>query len=162
MRLYPSVALLASLLLCSCATGPVSYLSATPKTLDDAYSCALAKVNELGYTITNTNKDAGFIAGTKQTSGLGTKLLTGSEYHDQLTVSIFNQANGGRTMRATAGRVDQRASLLGTSTNTVKPSAAGIADANDVLLACGEGAVSKQPDLSSRASFEVRVGAGSD
>ncbi len=132
----------------SCRTAPISYLSLTPRPLDDAYACSLRKVNELGYTVSNTSKEAGFITGTKQTSGLGTKLLTGSEYHDQLTVSIFDAPNaGGRTIRVTAGRADRRSNLFGTSTQAVKPSKAGTSDANALLAACGQGAVTQQGDF---------------
>ena len=137
-----------AVVLSGCATAPISFLSSTPRPLDDAYSCALRKVNELGYTVSNTNKDAGFITGTKQTSGLGTKLLTGSEYHDQLTVSIFDDsAAGGRRIRVTAGRVDQKSNLFGTSTHAIQPSTAGIGDANTVLTACGSGPVTQQSDM---------------
>jgi hypothetical protein len=133
--------------LAACANGPISYLAATPQSSADAYSCAVRKVNELGYTITNTNKDAGFVTGTKQTSGLGTQFLTGSQYHDQLTISVFDQPNSPeRQMRATTGRIDQRASLFGTSTTGVKPSSIGISDANAVLMACGKGTITQQTE----------------
>jgi len=137
-----------------CATAPISYVSLTPRPLEDAYSCALRKLNELGYTVTNTNKDAGFIAGTKQTSGLGTQLLTGSQYHDQLTVSIFDAESGGRRIRATAGRIDQQTSLLGTSTSGVAPTEKGIADADALLKACGDGTVTKQSPSSADAAVD--------
>ena len=95
-----------ALILAGCATAPVSYLVAAPQPSDAAYACALRKVNELGYTVTNSNKEAGFISADKQTSGLGTKIWSGAEYHDQLTVSVYgDSASGGRKIRATAGRV---------------------------------------------------------
>lgn len=133
-------------LLGACSTAPLSYVSATPRPLEDAYACSLRKLNELGYTVSNTNREAGFISGTKQTSGLGTQILTGSQYHDQLTVSIFDSENGGRQIRATAGRVDRNTSILGTSTTGVAPTPAGIADADALLKACGDGTVTKQGD----------------
>jgi hypothetical protein len=99
----------------------------------------------LGYTVSNTNKDAGFIAGTKQTSGLGTKLFLGSEYHDQLTVSIFDATGGtSRTIRVTAGRTDLKGNLFGTQANATEPTAAGIADANALLQSCGQGVITRQ------------------
>lgn len=142
-------------LLTGCATAPISYLAATPKPAPDAYSCALAKVNELGYTITNTNKEAGFITGTKQTTGLGTQILTGSKYHDQLTVSIFDDGSGGRRIRVTSGQTQERSNLLGTSSSGVAPSEKGKADANAVLQACGEGPITQQASL--RFSAEAAV-----
>ena len=140
----------------ACATAPISYTSATPRPLDDAYTCALRKINELGYTVSNASKDAGFIAGTKQTSGLGTQILTGSQYHDQLTISIFESGDGARTIRATAGRVDQKTSLFGTSATGVAPTDKGTGDANAVLTACGNGAVTKQGDFAFESLVKPR------
>lgn len=129
----------------ACNAGPVSYLVATPAPSETAYACALRKLNELGYTVTNANKEAGFIAGDKQTSGIGTQLLTGQQYHDQLTVSIFDAAAGaGRKIRATSGKIAQSSNIFGSSQKGVAPSDKGKADANDLLLACGTGPVSKQ------------------
>ncbi|GLC24715.1 hypothetical protein rosag_12280 [Roseisolibacter agri] len=101
-------------------------------------------MNELGYTLTNTSKEAGFITATKQTSGMGTKLLTGSEYHDQLTISIFGDSASGRKIRATAGRTDRKSNLFGTSSQAMKPSEAGKADANALLQSCADGSMPTQ------------------
>jgi hypothetical protein len=57
----------------ACAGAPRSFVAPTPRETGDAYASALSKVNELGYTVTNTSKEAGFIQATKQTSGFGTK-----------------------------------------------------------------------------------------
>lgn len=142
MRRFLPVVLLP--LLGACATAPISYVAATPRPAPDAYTCVLAKVNELGYTITNTNKEAGFITATKQTSGLGTQLLTGSKYHDQLTISIFEDGTGARRIRATSGQTQERSNLFGTSSSGIKPSDKGKADANAVLVACGQGPIVQQ------------------
>ncbi|HEY4302835.1 MAG TPA: hypothetical protein VGM82_00095 [Gemmatimonadaceae bacterium] len=136
----------ASLLTAACGGKPISYLVTTPQPSETVYGCALRKMNELGYTITNTSREAAFVAGTKQTSGTARKIFTGDEYHDQLTVSVFDDTKTGqRTMRATTGRVNQKSNLFGTSSSSIDPSDTGKQDANDLLLACGEGAVSKQP-----------------
>ncbi len=140
-------AALVAVIATGCATGPVSFVSLTPRLAGDTYSCALRKVNELGYTVSNTNKDAGFITGTKQTSGLGTMILTGSQFHDQLTVSIFDAPGGnGRSIRATAGRVDQKSNVFGTSSTATAPTTAGKADANALLRACSDGTITQQGD----------------
>jgi hypothetical protein len=155
-RICPVVLLGA--LLAGCSSGPRSFVAPTPQPIPDAYSCALSKVNELGYTVTNTNKESGFITGTKQTSGFGTKFLTGSEYHDQLTVSIFDQQGSTeRTIRVTAGRVDRRSNLFGTSTNAVKPTEAGVSDARVLLTSCGKGTITEQTEFGLHFSGSVMM-----
>lgn len=126
-----------ALLAAACVTAPVSFSSPTPRPAEDAYACALRKVNELGYTVTNTSRESGFISGTKQTSGLGTQLLTGSQYHDQLTVSVFSAGDTSRTIRVTAGRLDANTNALATRTTAVAPTEKGKTDAKAVLESCG-------------------------
>lgn len=150
MRSAPAALLL---LAAACSTAPVSYLVTTPQPTDAVYACALRKVNELGYTVTNTNKDAGFITGVKQTGSGFTQVMTGRHTSDQLTVAIFTDAAGKKTVRATTGQVSKKTNLFGTSEEPAAPSEAGMHDANDLLLACGEGPVSRQ----GAASFEVSV-----
>lgn len=136
-------------LLIGCQTTPVSYFSTTPQPIPDAYSCALRKVNELGYTVTNTNREAGFITADKQTSGVFTKAFTGAEYHDVITVSIFDDPSaGGRKIRVTSGSSNRQSSLLGTSSENIAPSDKGQKDANALLSACAEGPITKQAQFS--------------
>jgi hypothetical protein len=144
------------LVLAGCSGGhPISYFALTPQPSPDAYTCALRKVNELGYTITNTSKDAGFLTADKQTTGTMHKLLTNGEVHDQLTVSVFDDAaTQQRKVRVTAGTTEAKSGLLGgTSTSAQSPSDSGIADANSVLSACATGPITKQ----SSATWSARV-----
>jgi RNA 3'-terminal phosphate cyclase len=106
----------------------------------------MRKINELGYTVTNTNKEAGFITAEKQTSGLGTALLTGRKYQDQLTVAIFDDtATNGRKLRVTAAQATENALAFGNASKTgVAPSNSGKADAQAVLSACSEGSAASQ------------------
>ena len=151
--------LAAALAIAGCQTTPVSYFSTTPQPIGDAYSCALRKVNELGYTVTNTNREAGFITADKQTTGMFTKAFTGSEYHDVITVSVFDDpASGGRKIRVTAGTSDHQSSLLGTSSNNIAPSDKGQKDASTILSTCGEGPVTKQSSLAPQAAIYERAG----
>jgi hypothetical protein len=139
----PSIAVL----LCSvsaCATSPISFLVASPQPADAVFACALRKVNELGYTVTNSNKDAGFIAAQKDRSNAVAKFLSNEEKEDQLTISIFSAADGKRQLRATAGSSKKRSTIFSQQTSTEAPSKEGIGAANDLLLACGEGVVSRQ------------------
>jgi type IV pilus biogenesis protein CpaD/CtpE len=140
--LVKALALVSSVLLLeACSSAPVSFSSTTPQPLETAYGCALRKVNELGYTVTNTNKDGGFINAEKQTSsGLG-EFLTSKKYHDVLTVAIFDDGKGGRTMRVTAAGSEQSSGLFSSASKGDKaPSNGGKADANTILSACAQGA----------------------
>jgi hypothetical protein len=152
---------LAFLALVGCSGGhPISYFALTPQPSPDAYACALRKVNELGYTITNTSKDAGFLTADKQTTGTMHKILTNSEVHDQLTVSVFDDAaTQQRKVRVTAGTTEAKTGLLGgTSTSAQSPSDSGIADANSVLSACATGPITKQARATWSASIGMAMG----
>jgi hypothetical protein len=143
MRRIAALACIA-LVLSACHNGPISYTVQTPQSPESAFACSLRKVNELGYTVTNSNKEAGFIAAEKHTTKTAMKLFTNQELQDQLTISIFESGNGKQTIRATAGTTTQRSTIFSQQTKTDQPSKDGIGAANDLLLACGEGAVTKQ------------------
>jgi len=140
--------LLAVILFAGCLhmTGaPISFTAPTPQTTADAYSCALRKVNELGYTITNANKDAGFITADKITSSVAEQLFTSSQLNDRLTVSIFDAADGkGRTIRATSAKTQVSTAASNIPPRPIRPSGEGMADAQGLLLACGSGPVVRQ------------------
>ena len=125
------------------SSAPISYMAATPETGDAAYSCALAKLNEIGYTITNANKDAGFIAADRQTTGAVMEFLGGKKYHDELTVSVFDAGGGNRKLRVTAAQTEENAGYMfgKASASGIAPSKSGKADANTILAACSQGPV---------------------
>ena len=128
----------------ACGGTPISFASVTPQPAADAYACALSKVNELGYTVTNTNKEAGFITADKQKTGALAKALLGSEDHDQLTISVFNDGTTGkRKVRVTAAATSAQSNLFGTKTSAKSPSEEAVADANTLLTACSEGPISR-------------------
>ncbi len=132
------LALLSIFLLVGCATSPLSYSGVTPRPPADGYTCAMQQMNALGYTVEAADRDAGFVRGTKQTSGLGTAIFLGKKYHAPLTVAVFEGVDGTTTMRATAGQVEEAATLILAGNTTVrKPDDDGIADANELLATCG-------------------------
>ena len=133
-----------TLLVAGCSIGPVSFQGPVPPTIPDAYACAVQQLNVLGYTIQAGDRSAGFVRASKQTSGLGTALLTGGTYHDVLTASVFeNSATGEAVLRVTVAQVEERAvGLFGGNQRQIKPSDAGRADAHELLAACGVEAVS--------------------
>lgn len=126
------------------STAPISFNSPTPDTGDVAYGCALRKVNELGYTVTNTSRDGKFVTGIKQTSGAVQQFMLGTKYKDQLTVSIFDADSTTRKVRVTAASVQERSTLLGSSSDGKAPSDAAKADANEVLRACSKGVIAQE------------------
>lgn len=142
MKLPMKAPMLLVALLAGCTNGPISYAGLSPDTGDALYSCALRQVNQLGYTVVNTDREAGFITGEKRTSGMGTAILTGQNYSSQVTISVFDAENGRRTMRVTAGQTSESALGFGAASRTViAPSDTGKADAMTILTACApEGA----------------------
>lgn len=127
-------------LMAGCATSPESFVSPSPRPHADAYSCAVRKINELGYTMTGGDRDAGFASAEKQTSGLGTQLLSGRKYFDQIVVSIFDgDGSGSTTIRVTAGQGESTAGLFAKSSRSDmnKPSDSGRAAAQEIIGACG-------------------------
>ena len=134
-RLTPGIAVV--LLITACSYAPQSYSVATPSPQADTYSCTMRQVNALGYTVANADRDAGLIVASKQTSGLGTAIFTGKEYHDQLSVVVF-EADANRTsIRVTAATSTQNAINFGAASNSnAKPSDKVKQDAQTLLQAC--------------------------
>lgn len=134
-------------LLAGCATAPVSYVGVTESAKETAYECAVAQLNVMGYTIEDGNADVGFVRGRRQTSGLAREILTGQAYHDVLNVTAYADPSTGETnLRVVASQIaDQDIGLLGAlgdedpegGERAVAPSETGMADANDLLDACG-------------------------
>jgi hypothetical protein len=152
---------MATLVACT-PTSPISYLANTPTPQDATYTCALRKVNELGYTVVNTDRQAGFINATKQTSGMAMAVLANAKYNDVLTVSIYDATDGdARTLRVTAGQTQERAMGFGAgagSATGVAPSQSGIADAKSVLATCApDSDVVEQPRTASAATLDARL-----
>ena len=138
-RVVPVIVFLAA-----CQTAPVSFTAPVPRPEDDAYSCALRLFNELGFQIVNADREAGFITGEKQTSGVATAIITGNNYYDHLTISIFDDGSGGETMRVTAGSMNESAlGLRGKRPNAPQESAKTAA--RKILGSCASGEIVEQP-----------------
>ena len=133
------LSLSALLVLAACATSPLSYSGLTDRATGDAFTCAMRQLNVLEYTVEDTDRDSGFIRGTKQTSGLGTAIFAGARTHGQLTIIVFEGDGGGETtMRVTAAKLIESGILgLAGREDTGKPDDDGIADAHEVLASCG-------------------------
>ncbi len=75
------------------------------------FDCVQAKVNALGYTVQDANRDAGLVrAKTAQPTGMK---LDGTPFFDEVTVSITKDAGSGRTvLNVTATKRADADSLL--------------------------------------------------
>jgi len=143
-----------AILAAGCSSAPVNYLGVAPPGRETAYECAVAQLNILGYTVEDGNKDTGFVRGRKQTSGLGTQLITGNTHHDVLTASAFdNPATGETNLKVTVTRIADKDASVGWTANegpeegenVLAPSETGKADAQALLTNCGVGNISGPP-----------------
>ncbi len=99
-KMLPAIALLAIVVSC---TSPKAYMVRTPVAPDDAFSQCMRKVNELGYTVVDTDRAAGFIRAERYVSG-----FLVDERIDELTISIFEAGEtGGAGIRVTARSLDE-------------------------------------------------------
>ena len=140
----------------ACSSAPVSFQGVAPPGREDAYQCAVAQLNIMGYIIEDGNADVGFVTGRKQTSGIGTQILTGNTYHDVLRATAFDNPSTGDThLRVVASQIaDGDVSLLGALTDepaqgedVIGPSDSGKRDARTLLTSCGVTSVSGPPPV---------------
>ena len=131
----------------ACSAAPVSYYGVAPPGREDAYQCAVAQLNIMGYTIEDGNSDVGFVRGRKQTSGLGLQIFTGNTYHDVLNATAFdNPATGETSLRVVATRIANQDVAMGAGgsedaaergEDVLPPSDSGKTDAQALLMNCG-------------------------
>jgi hypothetical protein len=121
---------------CLPAGGPLSYTASIPTPRESAFSCAFRAVNELGFTVTNADQSAGFIAAEKATA-VTAGPLTEVVYHDRLTVAVFDADNATRTLRVTAAHAPQTARVE--HARTRPPSSHGTAAARMLMQTCAPG-----------------------
>jgi hypothetical protein len=128
--------LLVFALLTGCSTKPVSFSSPMLLPQDAAFSCAFRQVNELGYTVTNTDKGAGYLTAEKVTRSHSLGSLGSNTHRDLLTVSIYATDSATRTMRVIAASSRDERSPVMVRTNGAKPSDQVRKDAGALLDAC--------------------------
>ena len=131
------LAVLTVALLAGCAAHPIAYSSITPATGDASYDCIVRRVNELGYTVTSTNREEHFIAATREFHKSAIQAFTQMRYYDRLTVSIVDADSASRTIRITlAGTVERDNGFAGSTSRSKPPSDMAQADAVAILKAC--------------------------
>jgi hypothetical protein len=137
----------------ACSAAPVSYYGVAPPGREDAYQCAVAQLNIMGYTIEEATEGI-VVKGRKQTSGLGLQLFTGNTHHDVLTATAYDNPQTGETnLRVTVTRIADQDASAGFTANdgpeegedVLAPSDTGKADAQALLQNCGVGNVMGPP-----------------
>lgn len=130
-KIIPCLVIAAAAAACAPARGPVAYSVPVPAG-DGAFACAHRTINEMGFTVTNADREAGFIAAEKY-------LTHGVTYHDVLSVSIFQAAGAsGHTLRVSAKEAERDGDDGERSSGT--PSAHGSAAARILAQTCAPGA----------------------
>ncbi len=139
-------AVLTVALLAGCAAKQISFNSVTPATGDASYDCVLRKVNELGYTVTASNREARFLSAAREFHKSATQAFTRQRYYDRLTVSIVDADSAWRKIRITTeGTVERDNALAGQTSRAKAPTDSVQADASAILIACARSAVTKEP-----------------
>lgn len=138
------------------SSAPVEFSGVAPPGRDTAYQCAVAQLNIMGYTIEDGNADVGFVRGRKQTSGIGTQIVTGNTYHDLLTANAYDVPATGEThLRVVASRIAEHdVALVGIlagdepeqGEDIIGPSDTGKSDARALLANCGVSNVTGDSD----------------
>ena len=127
------------ILAAACSAAPVSYYGMAPPGREDAYRCAVAQLNIMGYTIEDGNSD----------------VFTGNTYHDVLTATAFdNPATGETNLRVVATRIADQDVAMGVGgsedaaergEDVLPPSDSGKTDAQALLMNCGVSNVTGPP-----------------
>lgn len=132
--------------------GPLSYTASIPTPREGAFSCAFRAVNEMGFTVTNADQSAGFIAAEKSTVTSASPLAE-VVYHDRLTVAIFDAGDATRTLRVTAAHVSKNPP--GERSARRPPSSHGTAAARILMQTCAPGTTPVQQHAG--AAFELQA-----
>lgn len=103
MKISSRLALVAVLCAMACGTYDAATSMGEAKApAPEAFGCAIATLNSLGYTITDASKDAGFIKAERKRSG-GQAFLTGHTDTDRISVSVFEDPTSKKPMMRISG-----------------------------------------------------------
>ncbi len=140
------LAVLTVALLAGCAAHSISYNSLTPASGDASYDCVVRKVNDLGYTVTTTNREARYLTAAREFHKSATQAFTRQRYYDRLTVSIVDADSTSRKIRITIeGAVDNEHTFTATTSRAKAPTERAQTDVIAILTACAGGLATKEP-----------------
>ena len=142
MRLF---AVLTFVLLAGCTHAPASFRSLTPTTMPALHDCAMRKLSQLSYTVTDSTGDGRSITGEKDIHKSAVQAFTQIKYYDRLVVSIVDTDSASRTMRITASSLMMKGHLFRDAVESSKATSDNVqVDAGTVLTACAGGVVTKE------------------
>lgn len=132
---------------CMPTLGPVAYVASLPPAQEGTFTCAYRTLNEMGFTVTDVDQSAGFIAAEKW-------LESPYRIHDKLTVSVYDAPAGDtRTLRVTALHPPH-----GEKSSNSAPSAHGRAAARIVTETCAPGSAPVQHRASNATQDQAALG----
>ena len=126
-----------------CVTKPVQVSALTILPVDSVFACVFKQVNDRGYTVTSSDKSAGFLTAEKQTRAKSLGLVGTKTNSDRLTVSIYSADGATRNIKIAASSDREELSFVGTQKRGARPSEQVQADADSVVSVCKKSAVSK-------------------
>jgi hypothetical protein len=142
--------ILLTILVSSCAIAPQHYEGRAFTPVNDTYTCVMRQLTQLGYTVQDADRGAGFIRAEKQTSGLGTALLVGQHMFDQISVTVLESSEGA-LLRIAAGSANQQALGFNQGSRNVRaPSTAVKKDGEHIMSQCANSSETVRPS----ANFE--------
>lgn len=136
---------------CVPPSGPVAYVAPLAATGEGAFVCAYRTINEMGFTVTSADRDAGFIAAEKY-------ITSGVTYHDALSVAIFQPAGASeQTLRVTAMHGQRQRQREDRGVSSGAPSAHGRAAARIVAETCAPGSTPVLQNTAAGYQAQARV-----
>jgi hypothetical protein len=90
------------------SAAPFSTSFSSPKDRQELFQCATTQVNQLGFTVLDANKEAGFMRAERNVSE-ARNVMVGLRYFEVLSISVYDDTdNGHSAMRVTAESQQQR------------------------------------------------------
>lgn len=110
-------------------SGPESLRSVSPKPAADVYACAFAKINQLGYTVKDANRDSGLIKAERLNPDFrNANGGAAGPATEEITAAVFPESSS-TSLRVTVGARTPAAAL--------NPSAGERSDATSLANECG-------------------------
>jgi hypothetical protein len=117
---------------------PFVFTSIVPLPLEVTFSCAARQVNQLGYTIKQTDTTRGYLVAEKLTKSHMLGSMGGNSRYDLLTVSVSGADSATRKMEVTAASEREDVTPMAVRRSPIRPSDQVQTDGGKVLNACNE------------------------
>jgi hypothetical protein len=117
---------------------PLVLTSIVPLPLEVTISCASRQVNQLGYTIKQTDTARGYLLAEKLTKSHMLGSIGGNSRYDLLKVSVSGADSATRKMEVTAASEREDVTPMAVRRSPIRPSDQVQTDGGKVLSACNE------------------------